>query len=359
MGGLLATTPSLPRPLRPGHQPLPVWTAGVGSALSPRPFSPGRSLCGPPLSASEQHCGARGARGLLAPSCGPWHRARQEVVEGAAARANPPDTRGPASLLGLCPRGHLPQGARRGWVPSVPRATPTGPSPVLSSCYSSERRPLARAGPAAPAAPDRVCPAPAADPAPAAASRGPGLQWAAARTGWTLPTPPRSHRPPPRPARRRPAQVSSLQKSLCPFWVTSKRTAWLSRPHFPAQSAAPGSWRQRQTHGKGCRGARGARRQHRGEGADRPRARGSPPCRCRRRNAGPGRVPRPFCVLEKPWRRKASDQEPEGLAEKRELHGLDLGDRLAGSEEQVQEIPRRCERRCSAHHAGREARTPS
>lgn len=134
----------------------------------------------------------------------------------------------------------------------MPRATPTGPSPVLSSCYSSERRPSARAGPAAPAAPDRVCPAPAVDPAPAAASRGPGLQWAAAGTGWTLPTPPRSHRPPPRPARRRPAQVSSLQKSLCPFWVTSKRTAWLSRPHFPAQSVAPGSWRQRQTHGKGC-----------------------------------------------------------------------------------------------------------
>lgn len=241
----------------------------------------------------------------------------------------------------------------------MPRATPTGPSPVLSSCYSSERRPSARAGPAAPAAPDRVCPAPTVDPAPAAASRGPGLQWAAAGTGWTLPTPPRSHRPPPRPARRRPAQVSSLQKSLCPFWVTSKRTAWLSRPHFPAQSVAPGSWRQRQTHGKGCRGAHGARRQHRGEGADRPPARGSPPCRCRRGNAGPGRVPRPFCVLEKPWRRKASDQEPEGLAEKRELHGLDLGDRLAGSEEQVQEIPRRCERRCSVRHAGREARTPS
>lgn len=234
----------------------------------------------------------------------------------------------------------------------MPRATPTGPSPVLSSCYSSERRPSARAGPAAPAAPDRVCPAPAVDPAPAAASRGPGLQWAAAGTGWTLPTPPRSHRPPPRPARRRSAQVSSLQKSLCPFWVTSKRTAWLSRPHFPAQSVAPGSWRQRQTHGKGCRGARGARRQHRGEGADRPRARGSPPRRCRRGNAGPGRVPRPFCVLEKPWRRKASDQEPEALAEKRELHGLDLGDRLAGSEEQVQEIPRRCERRCSVRHAG-------
>lgn len=84
-----------------------------------------------------------------------------------------------------------------------------------------------------------------------------------------------------------------------------------------------------------------------------------PPRRCRRGNAGPGRVPRPFCVLEKPWRRKASDQEPEGLAEKRELHGLDLGDRLAGSEEQVQEIPRRCERRCSVGHAGREARTPS
>lgn len=217
MGGLLATTPSLPRPLRPGHQPLPVQTAGVGSALSPRPFSPGRSLCGPPLSASEQHCGARGARGLLAPSCGPWHRARQEVVEGAAARANPPDTRGPALLLGLCPRGHPPQGARRGWVPSVPRATPTGPSPVLSSCYSSERRPSAWAGPAAPAAPDRVCPVPAVDPAPAAASRGPGLQWAAAETEWTLPTPPRSHRPPPRPARRRPAQVSSLQKKPVPF----------------------------------------------------------------------------------------------------------------------------------------------